>query len=538
MNNMAEFWRNAWQTNKTWVLYRFLCPLVWAMVLFWIQSKAFETVPWMKHPLLYQGFRFFLDLSVTLLAVLLLPRRLLMPLIGLNFMALTVLGTYSAYFHGPLLPVQACYQWREGLSMGSHLFSFIAWDTLAVLLGSVTVQFWLLWKSGSHKIAPPVRRRILAAFVAVITIPILALQLTSFKLSLKPNAAMGRAVYTYGYTLPWICDILANRDIKAHSQRAQEYLTHRYDRLSPLETPVHVPGHLIVLQLESVGGNAIAAEVNGKSVMPFLRSLKEESMYFRLLSFHSSGSCDMDYAATTGYEPYPGMVPYRLPGLVYTNAMPQFMEAHGFASFFYHGNTALFYGRGTVMDQLGFDHVFFKEQLVRENLPTSSIGIRDAALFSSLLKGMRSESRAYIFAITLDTHTPFQQLLPGDMQLFSNPQNDAERYINALRYLDNCLADFFHQLPSGTTLVMYGDHTASIKSDLFHSDVSDGKEYIPCLIYQTGTNLSSLQQTRNNPISTEGTLNLLDIMSYLRKSIGSLPFHVTPASSDPASKSI
>jgi hypothetical protein len=518
MKTMIEFWREVWRTNKTWVICRFLCPLVWALDLFWIQGKAFETVPWMKYPLLYQGFRLFLDLSVTLLMVLLLRRRILVPLISINLMALTILGTYSAYFHGPLLPIQAYHQWKEGWSMSSHLFNFIAWDTTAVLLGSAALQFWLLWKSGYQRIVPAIRRGILALFAVIITISMVALQATSFKLSSHGNANIHRAVYAYGYTLPWIFDILANRDIKVHVQRAHEYLEHRYDRLSPLEPPVQIPGHFIVLQLESVGGNAITAEVDGKSVMPFLNNLKEESMYFRIESFHRNGSCDMDYAATTGYEPYPGMVPYRLPGMVYTNALPSFMEAHGFTSSFYHGNTALFYDRGPVMKQLGFDHIYFKEQLVREHLPTSAIGVRDAALFNFMLQEIRSESRAYIFAVTLDTHTPFQQLQPTEMELFSKPQNSVERYINALHYLDDCLHDFFQQLPPGTTLVLYGDHTASINSDLFQSDVSNGKEYIPCLIHQTGTNLALLQQTRTNSVSTNGTLNLLDIMSYLRRS--------------------
>ena len=68
-------------------------------------------------------------------------------------------------------------------------------------------------------------------------------------------------------------------------------------------------------------------------------------------------------------------------------------------------------------------------------------------------------------------------------------------------------------------MVLYGDHTTSMHTEIFSSDVVDGKEYVGCLIYQKGGDLSALQQTRQLPIATDGTLNLLDVMNYLRHSI-------------------
>lgn len=68
----------------------------------------------------------------------------------------------------------------------------------------------------------------------------------------------------------------------------------------------------------------------------------------------------MDFAATTFTEPYPGMVPYRVPGMKYTNGMPAFMKLQGFRTYVFHGNTDLFYDRGLVMRELGFDHLSLK----------------------------------------------------------------------------------------------------------------------------------------------------------------------------------
>jgi phosphoglycerol transferase MdoB-like AlkP superfamily enzyme len=239
----------------------------------------------------------------------------------------------------------------------------------------------------------------------------------------------------------------------------------------------------------------------------------------------------LDYAATTHVEPYPGVVPYRLPGMSYTNATPAFMKQHGFETYVFHGNSALFYERGAVFDDLGFDHMFFKEELAPLHLPTSLIGVRDADVLRCMLKAIQPGKRSYLFGITLDSHTPFQQLLPSEMEIFPHPENTAQRYLNAIRHVDNCLRTFIGQLPKGTTVVLYGDHTAGIHSDEFNSDDAQGRERVGCLIYQVGGDLGAQQKTRNAPIATDGSLNLLDVMSYLRQSVaanaGSAPLSPT-----------
>jgi phosphoglycerol transferase MdoB-like AlkP superfamily enzyme len=105
------------------------------------------------------------------------------------------------------------------------------------------------------------------------------------------------------------------------------------------------------------------------------------------------------------------------------------------------------------------------------------------------------------------------------MKLYPTPDNDAERFLNAANYLDGCLRKFVEQMPMGTTLVLYGDHTPSLQGAGYESDVVKGKDYVRCLIYQKGANLAAKQQSRDSEIATNGTLNLLDVHSYLRSSI-------------------
>ena len=516
-------------------LFRSLCAVIWACELFWIQGLGFEAIPWIRYPVFVQLFRLGLNFIFCSALIFLIPRRLLTPLLALNSIMMIVISAYIASFHWPLMPMRLLSELQEGWSLHSQAYHFISWPTAGLILFLFLIKFFLLWKSGRHTLAASTRWRLLVVAVLIYGLPVGALQFTNLRLAMGPNGGPGRTVYAYGYTIPWLCDVMVNHSIKVHASRAKIYLTHHYDRLTPIEAPLPVSNHIVVLQLESVGVAALEAVYQGEFVMPFLHSLRQQSMYYRIVAFHRNGSCDMDYAATTGVEPYPGVVPYRLPGMDYTNSVPDFMNRHGYQTYMFHGNTGLFYERGPVMAQLGFDHVFFKEQLTPQHLPSSLIGVRDANVLQCMLKAVQSENRAYAFCITLDTHGPFLQLTPGEMEIFPDPREPVERYFNSLRYLDHCLRDFVNRLPEGTTVILYGDHTASMHTEIFSSDIVDGKEYVGCLIYQKGRDLSTLQQTRSLPIAVNGTLNLLDVMNYLRHSIA---IEAGPAASLPVVSAI
>ena len=505
--------------EKRSLFLRLTCALIWAAELFWIQKSSFEAVPWIRFPLVIELIRLYFDVIFATTLVLLLRRRWLVPLLIFNFVMLLIVGVYVTYFHRPLMLSRVFYEFQEAWSLHPMVYDLLPPVITAVLVIAFVAKVALLFRSGDFLAPRTLRLRLLGVSLLMFLTPLTALQFTHLRLNVNPNGGLGRIVFAYGYTLPWICDSIANRTLDNHTRQAQKILSSTYDRLSPVENPIAVPGHLVLLQLESVGGQAIDSYWDTKPVMPFLLGLKNQSLYFRLMSFHFNGTCDMDFATVTFTEPYPNLVPYRLPGLKYTNSLPAFMKRHGFKTYVFHGNAALFYDRAAVMGQLGFDGMFFKEQLADRGFKSSIIGYRDADVFRCVREILAESNRACIFTITLDTHVPFKQLETQEMEIFPRPETAAQRYLNSLRHLDNCLRDFIGALPEGTTVVMYGDHTASLDSREFKSDVVEGKEYVCCLIYTKGTNLAVHQQTRDLPVATDGSLNLLDIMSYLRHSI-------------------
>jgi hypothetical protein len=519
MFRLRELYREFSLAQKRCLGLRLACAAIWTAELFWIQKISFSTVPWIRYPLVVEGIRLLLDASFTIGLVLLLRKRWLIGVQALNLLLLSLLSAYLSHFHRPLMLSRLYYELHEAWSLRGHFGEHLFLGTPFVLMVACAVKVALLLSSGEWPFRKGFRPRVAAVALLMYCLPVFALQFTHLRLTIHPLGGLGRNVFAYGYTLPWFCDLVANRTLNEHSRKAARLLNLHFDRISPLEAPLEIPAGLLILQLESVGGAAVDAQWDNRRIMPFLHNLKAQSMAFRLLAFHYNGSCDMDYAATTFVKPYAGVVPYRLRGLKYTNALPSFMRAHGFKSYVFHGNTAIFYDRGSVLEQLGFNGFFFKEQLEGRGLRSSMIGFRDDEVFRCVLDQIKAEKKSCVFAITLDTHFPFKQLQPEEMEVFPQPGNEAERYLNSLRYLDTCLHSLISQLPPNTTVLMYGDHTASIISSQFRSDVVNGNEYVACLIYQKGADLASLQKTRDLPMAQDGSLNLLDIMSYLRLSI-------------------
>jgi hypothetical protein len=519
--------------ERRWLTLRTACAIIWAMELFWVQGVGFEAAPWVRYPVLFQIIRFCLDLVVTLALSLLVRRRFLLPLLIGNAFFLAGVGAYAAYFHRPLMPAGVLYRWSEGISVRSYAGAMIPFHVIGVVFTAFMLKVALLIKSDRSKLPAWTRWRMGLYAALLYILPVCGLQFTQFKLSSEGN--MERVIYAYGYTLPWLFDSLGSLNLRELAERAKAYSeSHLSDRLTPLEKPLGVRSHVLVVQLETIGTQIIDATYRGFPVMPFMKELKSKSMYFRIEAFHSNGSCDMDFAAATFTRPYPFVVPYRLPGIQYNSSMPAFMKQYGYRTYVFHGNTQLFFYRGPFMDRLGFDHIVFKEQLAGRRLKSSIMGVRDAELFRCVAETVRSEAKVYAFIISLDTHAPFDLLEESEMEIFSRPTRRVEKYLNSARYLDNCLRELVNRLPDGATLMLYGDHTASMIEDLLVSDVEKGVEYVPCLIYEKGKDLSRFQQTRAQGISTNGTLNLLDMMGYLRNSVSfSFSNHLDTAVSAP-----
>ncbi len=126
------------------------------------------------------------------------------------------------------------------------------------------------------------------------------------------------------------------------------------------------------------------------------------------------------------------------------------------------------------------------------------------------------------FIITLTSHWPYNAPCRKRIIPFPQPANEAQDFFNSMRYVDDCLRDYIKSLPPHTTVVIYGDHTTNVQDDRVPDRGPGGEEYVPVFIYDTDRDLAELQRTRNDPLATDGRLNLLDISTFLRNRIAAV----------------
>jgi arylsulfatase A-like enzyme len=217
----------------------------------------------------------------------------------------------------------------------------------------------------------------------------------------------------------------------------------------------------------------------------------------------------------------PAVNAYYMPAYPFENSLPQILKEHGFHAYAFHGNHASFYNRGWAFFKMGFERSLFQEQLESDfGLRVTNFGVTDKEvldLSSHLLRESREPTCHFI--ITLTSHTPFIYVTPQADYPYPHPANKAESYFNSMRYLDDCLKEYIMSLPNHTTVVIYGDHCTEVETANFASDRGDNAEYVPCFIYDSDRDLAEEQRTRNEPISINGELNLLDVSTYLRNRV-------------------
>ncbi len=448
-------------------------------------------------------------------------RRWLCVIVAGAFFVYLGLTTYFQYFQRPLALMTIVANWREGLHLSGFALNLFPKRVALALAAALAIQVMALYLS--RKASLPRNCSRLAA--CVLSIAYLSLYLVANRLdpleAIQTTRGVGRLGEIRGYIGPWFAEWYYLSDDE-RLKRAIELRDVVYDHLRPVEADIPIHNRLVILQAESLDHNVLGYAVNGVEVTPFLNRLRERSMFFRVRAMHFNGcSSDADFAALNAVSGSRQMNPYSIPGYPYENTTPQLLARCGFATYSFHGNSGEFYNRRSAFEKMGFAGIAFQEEL--ENAygrKAGRWGIYDNDVLAVSAQQLRSATAPTChFIITLTTHVPYRQLPDHEREVFPQPRTTAENYINNMRYLDKCLRDYIVSLGNGTTIMIYADHPTEEGNATFMPDRSGGVEFIPCFIYDSDRDLSTWQRTRGKPIATDGSLNLVDVINYLRSQV-------------------
>ena len=493
----------------------------WAAENFLVQAAAFDKPPTTIHPYFYQAGRLGLDFLAASLMLLFFSRRWLLAILAGDFLVSVLTLPYAHYFHHALSLETTMQTAGEGMRVSSVGLEVIPPALWLALLGALALKiYWVI------KITPQPaawRRECAAACLLAGGACIAGLQFTSFNLPSLRTRSMTRAVYACGYLNAWAAELFYGPNLKEVGQKLLQLQRVSPDRLLGVEKPWPVSNHVVVVQMESIGWEVLNAQIAGQSVAPYLSSLAGSSRCFRVQVYHTLGSADMDYAVLSGGAPSTKVISYDTPGVTYSNALPGFMQKHGFHTVAMHGNDGGFFNRRHNFDRMGFDEIWFKEDFKDRTVKQSSWGVRDAELFKLSSQELRQATRPqFHFIITLDSHAPFNLIDDQEHQVFPNTQAWRENYFNSARWLDNLLRDYMDSLPSGTLVILYGDHPAGVDYGDFHPAREGSAEFVPCLVHVCGSSSPPPADT-SLPAHLPSDLRILDVINFLRHQVADRP---------------
>lgn len=504
-----------------WLVLLVLAGL-WAFEVYGLQAATLISESGWKHADYAAAATGRLALTVLFCGALtlLLPRVLL----GLGFVLLFFFIQFAQFYHhyfGKAISwttIRSLY--NEG---GETIVIDKAFILPAVMIGGLVL---LLIKLGlvyaSHRL--PIRWRVRAIPGVILFLAyfgaIFAINATSnTPLSgMKRWMSFDRVGVAYGYLVTWGGEMIYI-DNATLLQHALDQRKHTTDRITPLEGPIDLPGHLVIIQVESLDWFVLGLEHKGVEVTPFFNALRDRSMLFQVQAFHQNGSADADFVMLHGFPPSNDIINYKIPGFPTEDTLPGRARAADRPMHFYHGVNARFFNRGVGYANMDWQQVSFLGRLVEEHgLATGKWGaVHDRELLEYVTDQINQASRPNTYmVITYTSHTPWVMLADDEARPFDNPGDKVHlRYYNSIHYTDQAVERFIEQLPEQTTVLLYSDHESAAGYGERRLKSGD-PELIPVMVYRVGENLADRQKTRDLPAATNGTWTLVDVAQWLR----------------------
>lgn len=534
---MKDFWlfiigRQEKPSNQGWsprfLLSLGVLVLFWAVESFLVQASIFDAPPSAIKYHVYLAVRLLLNIATALIVCLLFRRRWLLAIIALDFLINCMNVAYGCYFHHALSVFYEISNLKEGLKVSGFALQVIPPHVWAALISALAIKIVF-----AFRITPqPLCFRKRGAALGLITIAVLfaALQFSSFQIYGLRRFGATRMVYAYGYLNTWIAEFFFSSNLKEVGDELKKLQTVSPDRLASTEPEWPVGRNVVVVQMESVGWNIVGYKLKDQFVMPYLSSLAKNSRTFEIRSYHDLGSSDMDYATLSEGTPSSRAISYSLPDVHYADPLPEFMQKHGFYTAAFHGNDGHFFDRMVNYQRMGFDEIWFKNELLaKEPMKQSSWGVRDSEVFRFSSEKLRSATAPqFHFIITLDSHAPFNLIGEEEKTLFPHTKVWQEDFFNSMRVLDTDIRKYVESLPAGTIVVLYGDHTSGVSYGDFHSARRGIAEYIPCIIHECKSDNSWLAKF-DTKATLPQDLRIIDVMNQLRRQIAQqIPAMNTP----------
>ncbi|MCB9734814.1 MAG: sulfatase-like hydrolase/transferase [Deltaproteobacteria bacterium] len=501
--------------------YRWLAALVLLMVieLFLIQELTLTATHSQSvvDLVLDRVLRLVLDGLMVGALVMLLPRKALPVFFATTLVYAFSVLAYFAYFERPLSGRIISAASGEGLSVVDAAFAVLSAGHL-LLVVAFAAKCWLVHRAGWRWRSRTRRHLAWGGGCIALYLGLIALLNLTYKPmeKLRTWETTAGIAQVYGYAPTWVAEVLLfqNDVLKERAlDRAEEPVQ---NRLAAVEAPLPRAERVVFLQIESFDEALMGFRLDGKPVVPEMERIAAQSRRYRVASNKITGSSDSDFKALMGRWPSIDVPTYKIADYPFKDSIIDDLQARGYRTSAFHGVSGEFFNRRVGFTGMGFDELFFREELEHAGVPSMGWSVLDDAVLDFAAAHLQGPGRQFAIVITATCHIPFHHVPEQANTFFPGSHALAENYLDVSHYVDEGIGRFVDALPDGTLVVLYGDHTSKVEyPEVGYAQLEhDGIGLVPFLVWQKGADLAKTQRAPSS-LAESGELSLLEALVWV-----------------------
>ena len=245
--------------------------------------------------------------------------------------------------------------------------------------------------------------------------------------------------------------------------------------------------NVVVIIMEGLSGRPVGALGGSPSQTPHFDTLCEEGLFFERMYAVGARTSRAMVSVLCGHPDLAGtslMKRDRALGRFLT--LPEILQDRGYRTMFVYGGQATFDNMSEFLSAGGVDEIIDQNQM---NEKAGNWGVPDEVIFRKAHERFQElgDERFFAAILTVSNHPPFD-VPAGHTALLDNDADERNKMLNAYRYADWALGDFFRTARharyfENTLFVLVADHGRSLDQARL-VDVPGFR--IPCLLYAPG----------------------------------------------------
>jgi lipoteichoic acid synthase len=397
--------------------------------------------------------------------------------------------SYYLYFHSYLHFLQWISLFKEAMISASHLANPKSSELLVVFI-DVPIALYIFFKCFKPEVKKarvPMARNCVIALCAII---IIILEIFNYSSGQSVVDFMNdrysgetRIVERYGTLVNGTVNIIQNSTEEKLINQISYGKNFQGKNTASTSIGTGEKPNYVVIQVESMDANIVKQQYKGQYVMPFLNSMRDNSVYYPYtLSYHKGGgTSDAEFSTINSVEPLDSFPAIKLTSYNYPNSVVSMLAKASYNTMAFHGNVGTFYNRNIALSKMGFKKFY---DISSMNYNDEGWGAPDDKVFSFAYDKIEESNKPFLsWIITMTSHGPFESA----RNYYNNKNYDdieneiVKNYYNSFSYVDKSIEEFVEKIQSrysNTYVIIYGDHTPNINfEDYAQASFIDGDKY-------------------------------------------------------------